>query len=169
MVKPGGTGKPRFAISARPAPLPPRRLRISARPSAFPFPKLYTHFLAPGGFLRAAGRARVAGLRPGAERALFNRARRDVDRAMELRLDGPDLDDYRHAPMQCAGAPAASHSADEVVDAVEPRNADDDQIDCHDIIQQPREEQNQNAGDERNKWRDMRKGDGHRALLGLGR
>ena len=36
------------------------------------------------------------------------------------------------------------------MDAVEARDADDDQIDCYDIIQQPREEQNQNAGDQRN-------------------
>src|SRR6478672_10238602 len=45
MVKPGGTGKPRLAISARPAPFPPRRLRMSARPSALPSPKKYAHFL----------------------------------------------------------------------------------------------------------------------------
>src|SRR5947199_2091111 len=94
MVKPGGTGKPRFAISARPAPLPPRRLRISARPSAFPLPKLYTHFVSPGDFLRAADRARGAGLRPEAARVdvLFNRLRRD-DTAMEPQLDAPALDD----------------------------------------------------------------------------
>src|SRR6266576_3092380 len=30
MVNPGGTGRPRFAISARPAPLPPRMSRIAA-------------------------------------------------------------------------------------------------------------------------------------------
>src|SRR3954454_19442127 len=44
MVKPGGTGRPRLAISARFAPLPPRRLRISLLPSAVPPPKLETHF-----------------------------------------------------------------------------------------------------------------------------
>src|SRR5215469_6255449 len=43
MVKPGGTGRPRLAISARPAPLPPRRLRMSARPSALPPPNAKTH------------------------------------------------------------------------------------------------------------------------------
>ena len=31
MVKPGGTGRPRLAISARPAPLPPSRLRMLGR------------------------------------------------------------------------------------------------------------------------------------------
>src|SRR6266567_6600149 len=94
MVKPGGTGKPRFAISARPAPLPPRRLRISARPSAFPLPKLYTHFVSPCDFLRAADRARAADLRPEAERmdVLFNRLRRD-DTTMEPQFDAPALDD----------------------------------------------------------------------------
>ena len=40
IVKPGGTGRPRFAISASPAPLPPSRLRIEALPSARPSPKL---------------------------------------------------------------------------------------------------------------------------------
>src|SRR6476469_1453940 len=39
MVKPGGTGRPRLAISARFAPLPPSRLRMSALPS----PKVNTH------------------------------------------------------------------------------------------------------------------------------
>ena len=39
IVKPGGTGRPRFDISARLAPLPPRRLRIDASPSALPSPK----------------------------------------------------------------------------------------------------------------------------------
>src|SRR2546427_4704468 len=42
MVKPGGTGRPRFAISASPAPLPPRMSRIAAEPSARPGPKKYT-------------------------------------------------------------------------------------------------------------------------------
>src|SRR5207302_8732602 len=50
MVKPGGTGSPILAISASPAPLPPRRSRISARPSALPLPNAYTHlrFARPG-------------------------------------------------------------------------------------------------------------------------
>ena len=37
--KPDGTGRRRFDISARPAPLPPGRSRISALPSASPSPK----------------------------------------------------------------------------------------------------------------------------------
>src|SRR2546423_12185865 len=43
MVNAGGTGRPRFAISARPAPLPPRMSRIAAEPSARPPPNEYTH------------------------------------------------------------------------------------------------------------------------------
>src|SRR6478735_6533656 len=43
MVKPGGTGSPRLAISARPAPLPPRRLRASARSADLPPPNACTH------------------------------------------------------------------------------------------------------------------------------
>src|SRR5579863_4755220 len=43
MVKPGGTGNPRLAISARLAPLPPSRSRRPALPSALPSPKVKTH------------------------------------------------------------------------------------------------------------------------------
>src|ERR1700742_3746441 len=43
MVNPGGTGKPRLAISARLAPLPPKRSRRVALPSALPSPKVNTH------------------------------------------------------------------------------------------------------------------------------
>src|SRR3977135_667581 len=43
MVKPGGTGSPRVAISARVAPLPPSRSRKPALPSALPSPKVNTH------------------------------------------------------------------------------------------------------------------------------
>src|ERR1700730_10217396 len=43
MVKPGGTGRPRLAISARLAPLPPKRSRRPAWPSALPSPKVKTH------------------------------------------------------------------------------------------------------------------------------
>ena len=39
IVKPGGTGMPRFVISASSQPLPPRRSRIALEPSAFPAPK----------------------------------------------------------------------------------------------------------------------------------
>src|SRR3982751_1944953 len=70
MVKPGGTGRPRLAISARLAPLPPRRSRSPALPSALPSPKVNTNWpdLTSAGFadglaepffsaLRAAGAA----------------------------------------------------------------------------------------------------------------
>src|SRR6476660_4894243 len=43
MVKPGGTGRPRLAISARLAPLPPSKSRSSALPSALPSPNVNTH------------------------------------------------------------------------------------------------------------------------------
>src|SRR6267143_1614356 len=64
MVKPGGTGRPRLAISARLAPLPPRRSRSPALPSALPSPKVNTHWpdLTPAGF--AAG---FAGFRASCE------------------------------------------------------------------------------------------------------
>src|SRR5262249_40532045 len=55
MVNPGGTGRPRPAISARFAPLPPSRFFIAALPSAVPPPKAYTKraaFFAAVGFVR---------------------------------------------------------------------------------------------------------------------
>src|SRR6266702_1390788 len=58
MVKPGGTGRPRLAISARLAPLPPKRSRNSALPSALPSPNVNTHlpaFTAGVAFLTAGG------------------------------------------------------------------------------------------------------------------
>src|SRR6266481_6347087 len=88
MVKPGGTGRPRLAISARPAPLPPRRLRMSARPSALPLPKPKTHFDLAGalaaGFLGGAfaGAAGLRGAALPAVRLLIDLIRRDVDLTM---------------------------------------------------------------------------------------
>jgi len=64
------------------------------------------------------------------------------------------------------GWPAAGVSADEVIDAVQSNEADDDEVDRDDVVQQPRHEQNQNAGDEGNERRDMGNGDGHEDLLG---
>src|SRR3979411_1884325 len=43
MVKPGGTGSPKLAISAGLAPLPPSKSRRSALPSALPSPNVNTH------------------------------------------------------------------------------------------------------------------------------
>src|SRR6478735_1292043 len=48
MVKPGGTGRPRLAISARFAPLPPKSSRIALLPSARPSPNVNTHLPAAG-------------------------------------------------------------------------------------------------------------------------
>src|SRR5882724_12456677 len=58
MVKPGGTGRPRLAISARLAPLPPNRSRNSALPSALPSPNVNTHlpaFTAGAALLTVSG------------------------------------------------------------------------------------------------------------------
>src|SRR5207237_4712447 len=86
MVKPGGTGRPRFAISARLAPLPPSKSRMSALPSARPSPNVNTHLpgLAPAAGLPAttllvglgAGLAMlfVSGLRAEAGGVVFARA-----------------------------------------------------------------------------------------------
>src|SRR4029450_9395331 len=61
--------------------------------------------------------------------------------------------------------PAASASADKVIDAVKPSDADDDQVDRHHVVQQPRHEEDQDAGDKGNKWGDMGNGNGHWDLL----
>src|ERR1700738_1293010 len=56
MVKPGGTGSPKLAISARLAPLPPSKSRRPALPSALPSPNVNTHlpdFAASAAGLRA--------------------------------------------------------------------------------------------------------------------
>src|SRR6266487_6681286 len=66
---------------------------------------------------------------------------------------------------RCASA-AATLSADEMINAIEPRDADDDQVDRHHVVQQPRHEEDQDAGDKGDKRRDMRNRDGHRDLLG---
>src|SRR5688572_9546856 len=55
MVNPGGTGIPRFVISARFAPLPPSTRFMSRVPSARPAPKKYTDFLVPSFVVVTAG------------------------------------------------------------------------------------------------------------------
>src|SRR3979411_397318 len=74
MVKPGGTGRPRLAISARLAPLPPSRSRRPALPSALPSPNVNTHLpdfaVSAAGLAAAILPASLAGLFFGALRAL---------------------------------------------------------------------------------------------------
>src|SRR3979411_136198 len=88
MVKPGGTGKPRLAISARLAPLPPSRSRISALPSALPSPKVNTHlpalarFWLGDGLLGTTLRADLAAdLRAGLAALLLSALRAETDGA----------------------------------------------------------------------------------------
>src|SRR5260221_4538284 len=89
MVKPGGTGRPRLAISARPAPLPPRGLRMSAWLSALPLPKPKTHCDLSAALAEAfwggccAGAAGLRGAALAAGRLLIDLIRRDVDLTME--------------------------------------------------------------------------------------
>jgi len=72
MVKPGGTGTPRLAISATLAPFPPRRSRIAAAPSARGPPKRYTNFL-----LRTA-RTCVTAYSPAASVSICARCKRPL-------------------------------------------------------------------------------------------
>src|ERR1700681_3924409 len=94
MVKPGGTGRPRLAISARLAPLPPSKSRKPALPSALPSPKVNTHlpdFTASVAALLA--RDLPAGLGAGLA-ALFFRALRALAGAVALARAGLDGFDF---------------------------------------------------------------------------
>src|SRR5580692_696625 len=51
---------------------------------------------------------------------------------------------------------------DEVMDGIEPGQSDDNEIDRDDDIEKPRHDQDQNAGNEGHKRRDMGGGDNHR-------
>ena len=51
---------------------------------------------------------------------------------------------------------------DEVMDGIEPGQSDDNEIDRDNDIEKPRHDEDQNAGDERHKRRDMGGGDNHR-------
>ena len=53
IVKPGGTGRPAFDISASPDPLPPSTSFIVRSPSALPAPKKNTFFFARAGLSAA--------------------------------------------------------------------------------------------------------------------
>src|ERR1700736_6420191 len=90
MVKPGGTGRPRLAISARLAPLPPSRSRRPALPSALPSPNVNTHLpdfaASTAGLLAAAFGAGLAGL--------FFRALRAVAGGAALARAGTDGFDF---------------------------------------------------------------------------
>jgi len=59
----------------------------------------------------------------------------------------------------------------EIMDDVEPDEADQDEVERNDVVQQPGHEQDQNAGNQRNKGRDMFDGEGHRGspVTGSGR
>src|SRR5918992_1965944 len=74
MVNPGGTGTPRFVISARFAPLPPSTRFISRVPSARPFPKKYTRRVTRSSSA-AASKAQLVGIRRGRRRVIAREAR----------------------------------------------------------------------------------------------
>src|SRR5688500_3077341 len=59
IVKPAGTGTPRFVISARFAPFPPSTLFISRVPSAAPLPKKKTDWVMPSA---AAAESKLLGV-----------------------------------------------------------------------------------------------------------
>ena len=55
-----------------------------------------------------------------------------------------------------------------MIDAIEPHQSDDNEIDRDDEVQQPRHDQNEDAGDKGDKRRDMGGGDDHGFASGLG-
>src|ERR1700733_13803563 len=96
MVKPGGTGRPRLAISARLAPLPPSRSRRPALPSALPSPNVNTHL--------PDFAASAAGLVPGGTdgfdfAAIFSAIFLDLATALAMTADIRKLGkEMRHTP-----------------------------------------------------------------------
>src|SRR4029078_2720381 len=52
-----------------------------------------------------------------------------------------------------------------LLDDSKPDDADDDQVDRHDVIEQPRHDQNENAGDEGNDGRQMADAESHGSQL----
>jgi len=70
----------------------------------------------------------------------------------------------RNIAIETAGL-AVNGSSDEVMDAVEAHQSDQNEVDRHDIVQQARNEQDQNAANERNQRRDVGGRDGHERLL----
>src|SRR5580692_3574723 len=96
MVKPGGTGRPRLAISARLAPLPPSKSRKSALPSALPSPNVNTHwpdFTASFAGLPATGlpAGLLAGLGAALATLFFSALRALAGGAALARADGFDF------------------------------------------------------------------------------
>jgi hypothetical protein len=59
------------------------------------------------------------------------------------------------------GAARRSMPVDEMVDAVEADQPDKNEVDGNDVIEQPRHDQNQDAGDKGDERRDMGSGDDH--------
>src|SRR5271168_1614108 len=93
MVKPGGTGRPRLAISARLAPLPPSRSRRPALPSALPSPKVNTHL--PDFATSAAGLAAailLTAFGAGLAGPFFSALRAPADGAALVRAGVDDFD-----------------------------------------------------------------------------
>jgi hypothetical protein len=54
-----------------------------------------------------------------------------------------------------------SMPVDEMMDAIEPDQADEDEIDRDDIVEEPRHDQDQYAGNDGDERRDMGSGDDH--------
>jgi hypothetical protein len=51
-----------------------------------------------------------------------------------------------------------------MIDAIEPHQADNNEVDSHDEIEQPRHQQDENTGDQGDKRRDMGGGNDHDIL-----
>lgn len=58
----------------------------------------------------------------------------------------------------------AGLQADEMIDAVQPHKPDQDKVDGNDEVQQPRHNQDQDAGNEGNDRRNVRRSKGHNDL-----
>ena len=63
--------------------------------------------------------------------------------------------------------PCALMEIDPVVDAIELHEADENEIKRDDVIQEPRDQQNENPGEDRDKWRQMGSGNDHLVFLSV--
>src|SRR5260370_2442664 len=193
MVKPGGTGSPRLAISARLAPLPPSKARNRALPSALASAKGNTHW--PEFGASAAGLLATtllegfgAGLAGPFARALraggaaFTRAGMDgfdfaaiffvfaTALAMTCKQSARGGEVARLTPLWAVPRKVrrpGSTLHGEPLEHAQTDQADANQIDRDHEIEQPRHDQNEDTGDQGHYGRNVRSGDGHRNLSGM--
>src|SRR5215212_7799840 len=188
MVKPGGTGRPRLAISARLAPLPPSKSRISALPSALPSPNVNTHLpdfapvagfsatTLPTGFGVGSAMLFFSALRAEAAGVAFDRTGiEDFDfaavffvfaTALAMTANNPREEGKLRALHHFGGFRASREPRFKALEVKpfqqpETNQASANQIDRDHQVEQPRHDQNENASDQRHNGWNVGSRDGH--------